>query len=103
MASSLSSIYGTKLNPSQSVVTRHAFKEERQVITVSKNSSSIATPSGQIFLIRFPTLGKDRVLEPGTVKLLYDVIHTRGTDVNNRFVNNLGRGIIEQLSIRMQG
>ena len=51
MASGLPSTYGTKLNPSQSVVARHGFKGKCQVITVSQNSSSIVMSSGQALLI----------------------------------------------------
>ena len=47
MASTLSSTYSTKLNPSRSVVTRHGFKGERQVIPIFQNPSSISSPSGQ--------------------------------------------------------
>ena len=80
-------------------MTRHGFKGERQVIIVSQNLSSIATPSGQTLLVQFPTLEKDRVVVPGTVKLLFDVTFTRGA----KLVTNLGRAIIEKLSVRMQG
>ena len=86
MALSLSSTYGVKLNPSKLVVTRHGFKGERQVINVSQNPNSIATPSFQTLLIQFPTLEKDRVMVPGTVKLLYDAIQTIGTDMNAKLL-----------------
>ena len=97
MVSSPSSTYGTKLNPSKFVVTEHGFKGERQVITFSQNSSSIASQSGQTLLIRFPTLEKDRVVAPATVRLLFDVKLT-STNVNCKFATNLGRAIIEKLT-----
>ena len=108
VSSSLSSTYGTELGIQaygiklRSVVTRHDFKDERQVITVSQNPSSITSSSGKTLLTRFPTLKKDRVVVPGAVRLLYDVTLTRGTDLAARFVNNLGSGIIERLNVRMQ-
>ena len=65
-------MYGSRLNPSKSVVTRHGFKGECQVINIPQNKSSIATPSGQTIMIHFPTIEKYRVVVPGTEKLLYD-------------------------------
>ena len=102
MASSLSSIYGTKLNLFRSVLARHGFKGERQVITVSQNPSNIKSPFNQTLLIRFPIFEKDRVVVPGTVRHLYDVMLT-STGVNCKFVTNLGCAIIDKLSVRMQG
>ena len=103
MPSNLYSINGTKLNSSESAVTRHGFKGERQMIIVLKNPISIATLLGQTLLICYPTLKKDCVVMPGTVKLLYDVLLKRGTDLDAKFINNFGRAIIEKLSICMQG
>ena len=45
--------------------------------------------------LAIPTLEKYRAVVPVTVKLLYNLILTRGTDLNTKFVNNLGHEIIE--------
>ena len=60
-------------------------------------------PSSQTLLFCFPTLEKDLVAVPSTFKLLCDVTLTRGTDSITRFVNNLGRAILEKLSTLMLG
>ena len=83
-------------------MTWDSFKGERQVITISQNPSRIASPSGQTLLIRFPTLEKDRIVAPGSVRRLYD-LKLASTDVNCKLVTNLGCSIIEKLSVRMQG
>ena len=43
------------------------------------------------------------VVVTGTVNLPYDVTLTRGNYVNAKFVTNLGRAIIEKLSVRIHG
>ena len=101
MASPLGSMYGCLLAPSRCTKTPFGFKGDRQTVVVSHNPST--SDPGQTLLVRFPTLSRDRVVVPGSCKLLCDTALTSATDANARFVHNLGRAVVQKLSVRMQG
>ena len=100
MASSLASTYGRKLAPTRRTKTPFGFKGRRSVVEVTHNPSTINP--GELLLVRFPTLSRGHVVVPGSTKLLFDATIT-STDVNARFVSNLGRALVEKLSVRFQG
>ena len=101
---SLSSMYGTQLDPTRVVLTRHAIVGYWVINTITQSANtSLPNPSGQIITVWFSSLSQDMVLVPGTARHIYDVTLTRGTDLTARFVSNLGRTLIERLTIRMQG
>ena len=59
--------YRSKLNPDHSLQTVHGIKGTRQKVIVTHNPSKI--DQNQLLLVRFPNLGSDDVIIPGTVKL----------------------------------
>ena len=62
---------GNKLNPERSLQTSHGIKGTRQKIIVTHNPSEI--DQNQLLLVRFPNLGSDDVIVPGTVNLSFNI------------------------------
>ena len=59
--------YRNKLNPERSLRMVHGIKGTRQKITVTHNPSE--TDQNQLPLVRFPNLGSDDAIVPGTANL----------------------------------
>ena len=59
--------YSNKLNPERSLRMVHRIKGTRQKIIVTHNPSEI--DQNQLPLVRFPNLGSDDVIVPGTANL----------------------------------
>ena len=59
--------YGKRLNPECSLRTPKGIKGTRQKVIVTHNPSEI--DQAQVLLVRFPNLGGDDVIIPGTTKL----------------------------------
>ena len=62
--------YGKRLNPERSLRTPKGIKGTRQNIMVTRNPSEI--DQNQELLVRFPTLGSDDVIIPGTANFSYN-------------------------------
>ena len=86
--------YGQKLNPIRRLRTQLGIKCERQSMVVTCNPSTIA--KDQIFTIKFPSLGQDDLIVPGTVRLGFN-IEIESDNPECYFVNNLGRMIIKKI------
>ena len=56
--------YGNKLNPERSLRKARGIKGTRQKIIVTHNPSEIN--ENELLLVRFPNLGNDDVIVPGT-------------------------------------
>ena len=56
--------YGKRLNPEHSLRTPHSIKGTRQKVIITHNPSQI--DQAQLLLVRFPNLGSDDVIIPGT-------------------------------------
>ena len=63
--------YRNKLNPQRSLQTPHGIKGTRQKVIVTHNPSEI--DQNQLLLVRFPNLGSDDVIIPGTVNLSFNI------------------------------
>ena len=63
--------YGNKLSPECSLQTPCGIKGTRQKVIVTHNPSKIG--QNQQLLVRFPNLGSDDVIIPGTVKLSFNI------------------------------
>ena len=63
--------YGNKLNPECSLRTAKGIKGTRQKVIVTHNPSEI--DQNQLLLVRFPNLGKDDVIVPGTANLSFNI------------------------------
>jgi len=79
----------------------YGVKGNRQKIVVTNNPSTI--DANQILTIRFPNLGENDVIVPGTVRLAFNIMLNGGTDANCTTVNNLGRAIVKKISVKLEG
>ena len=57
----------------------------------------------QDLLVRFPNLGNDDVIIPGTTNLSFNIELTSTTDLNRTLVSNIGRAIIKKLAVKFEG
>ena len=95
------STYGRKLDPHRNIKTPLAIKGERHSVVITNNPSTI--DQNQTLLVRFPNLGSNDVIVPGTVKLSFTVSLTSSGDANRTVVINLGRNIIKKTTIKISG
>ena len=70
--------YGNKLNPERSVRTAKGIKGTRQKVIVTHNPSEIG--QDQDLLVRFPNLGSNDVIVPGTANLSFNIELSCTTD-----------------------
>ena len=63
--------YGAKLSPEHSQRTAKGTKGTRRKVIVTHNPSEIG--QAQQLLIRFPNLGNDDVIIPGTANLSFNI------------------------------
>ena len=95
-----SSKFGRKLNPYRSLCEPLGVKGVRQSVATTNNPSSI--DQNQQLLVRFPNIGKNDVIVPGTARLAF-TITLNSEDANRTVVQNLGRAIVKKLTIKMGG
>ena len=91
--------YRKRLNPERSLRTPKGIKGTRQKVIVTHNPSEI--DQAQELLVRFPNLGSDGVVIPGTAKLSFNVELTSAVDTNRALVSNIGRAIIKKISCKV--
>ena len=85
--------YGNKLNPEHLLRTPHGIKGTRQKVIVTHNPSEI--DQNQLLLVRFPNLGSDEVIVPGTANLSFN-IELSATDPKRMLVSNIGRAMVKK-------
>ena len=95
-----SSKFGRQLNPYRSLREPLGVKGVRQSVVITYSPSSI--DQNQQLLARFPNLGKDDVIVPGTARLAI-TITLASEDANRTVVQNLGRAIVKKLTIKISG
>ena len=93
--------YGKKLTPHRRMKTPRGVKGERKTIVITHNPSTIA--AGQNLIIKFPPLGPDDVIVPGSVRLAFKLELEGGSDDNRSIYNNLARNLIREINVRLQG
>ena len=93
-------VYGTKLNPERSLRITRGVKGTRQKVIVTHNPSEI--DQNQMLEVRFPNLGNDDVIVPGTTNLSFN-ISLSSTDPNRTLVSNIGRAIVKKLAVKFEG
>ena len=91
---------GDKLNPQRSYRKGFALKGLRQHIIKTNNPSTIGP--GELLTVRFPDLKENQVIIPSTTKLTFNIT-LAGTDANRTLVENLGRNIIRNLVVKLEG
>ena len=89
------------MNPERSLRTPKGIKETRQKVVVTHNPSEI--DQAQELLVRFPNLGSDDVIIPGTANLSFNIELTATVDANRTLVSNIGRTIIKKLAVKFEG
>ena len=93
--------YGNKLNPERSLRTAKGIKGTRQKVIVTHNPSEIG--HNQLLMVKFPDLGSDDVIVPGTANLSFNIELTSTADPNRTLVSNIGRAIIQKLAVKSEG
>ena len=93
--------YGKRLNPERSLRTPKGIKGTRQKVIVTHNPSEI--DQNQELLVRFPNLGSDDVIIPGTASLSLNIELTSTVDANITLVSNIGTAIIKKLAVKFKG
>ena len=91
--------YGKRLNPEHSLRTPKGIKETRQKVIVTHNQIDQA----QELLVKFPNLGSDDVILPGTANLSFNIELTSTIDANRTLVSNIGRAIVKKLAVKFEG
>ena len=92
--------YGRRLNPHRRLRDPLGVKGHRQTVVVTNNPSSI--DHNQQLLVRFPNLGQNDVIVPGTTRLAF-TITLKSADANRTVVQNLGRAIVKKTTIKVSG
>ena len=93
--------YGTKLNPNRSLRIAKGIKGKKQKVIVTHNPSEI--DQNQLLLVRFPNLGYDDVIVPGTTNLSFDIELSSKVDKKMTLVDNIGRAIVRRLAVKFEG
>ena len=93
--------YGKRLNPERSLRTPKGIQGTRQKVIVTHNPSEI--DQAQELLVRFPNLGSDDVIIPGTANLSFNIELNSTVDANRTLVSNIGRAIIKKLAVKFEG
>ena len=93
--------YRKRLNPECSLRTPKGIKGTRQKVIVTHNPSEIEQT--QELLVRFPNLGSDDVIIPGTANLSFKIELTSAIDANGTLVSNIGKAIIKKLAVKFEG
>ena len=91
--------YRKQLNPECSLRTPKGIKGTRQKVIVIHNPSEI--DQAQLLLVRFPNLGSDDVIVPGTVNLSFNIELSSTVDANRTLVSNIGRAIIQKVGSKV--
>ena len=92
--------YGKRLNQECSLRTPKGTKGTRQKVIVTHNPSEI--DQAQEMLVRFPNLGSDDVIIPGTANISFNIELTSAVDPNRTLVSNIGRAIIKKLAVKFE-
>ena len=77
------------------------IKGTKQKVIVTHNPSEI--DQAQELLVRFPNLGSDDVIIPGTANLSFNVELTSAIDANRTLVSNIGRAIVKNVAVKFEG
>ena len=81
--------------------TPKGIKGTRQKVIVTHNPSEI--DQALELLVRFPNLGSDDVIIPGTANLSFNIELTSTVDQNRTLVSNIRRAIVKKLAVKFEG
>ena len=94
-------MYGRKLNPEHSLTMTKDMKGTRQKVIITHNPSEIN--QNQLLLVRFPNLGGDDVIIPGTANLSFNIKLTLMADSKRVLVSNIDRAKVKKLAVKFKG
>ena len=97
----MTSEYGHKLDPHRKLRIQKGIKGIRRTQFYTHNPSTIDQTG--ILAVRFPNLGNEDVIVPGTTKLSFKMQLNSDNDANRTIVNNLGRAIVSKLEVKLEG
>ena len=93
--------YGKRLNPERSLRMPNGIKGTRQKVIVTHNPSEI--DQNQLMEVKFPNLGSDDVIIPGTANFSFNIELTSTADPKRTLVSNIGRAIVKKLAVKFEG
>ena len=93
--------YGNKVNPERVLRTAKGIKGTRQKVIATHNPSMI--DQNDLLLVRFPNLGRDDIIVPGTVELSFNIELSATADPKRTLVSNVGRAVVKKLTIKFEG
>ena len=93
--------FSTKLNPEHSLRTAYGIKGIRQKLITMHNSCEI--DQNQLLLVKFPNLGSDNIIMPGTVNLSFNTELSLTADTKRMLVSNVGREIVKKVAGKFEG
>ena len=93
--------YRKQLNSERTLRTPKEIKGTRQKVIVTHNPSEI--DQNQELLARFPNLGSDDVIIPGTANLSFNIELFSTADLNRTLVSNIVRAIVKKLAVKFEG
>ena len=94
-------MYGKKLKPTRMLKTPRALKGERREVVITHNPSTISP--GQTLMVKFPPLGVDDAVVPGTAKLAFKLVLDGARDPKRVPYNNVARNLVRDIAVRLQG
>ena len=97
----MTSEYGHKLNPHRKLRKQKGIKGIRRTLFNTHVPSTIDQTG--ILAVKFPDLGKEDVIVPGTSKLSFKIQLNSDTDASRTIVNNLGRAIVSKREVKQEG
>ena len=89
---------GKKLNPERSPRTTRGIKGTRQTEIVTHDPSMIN--QNELLLVKFPNLGSDDVIVPGTANLSFNIELSSEADPRRALMSNMGRATVKKLSVK---
>ena len=93
--------YGNKLDPHRFTRTAFGVKGNRQSIVIPNTPNTVN--ANQILTVRFPDLGADAIIVPGTARLAFSITLNGSSDGNRSVVHNLGRAIVKKIAVKLDG
>ena len=81
--------------------TPKGIKGTRQKVIVTHNPSEI--DQAQLLLVRFPNLGSDDIIVPGTSNLSFNIELSATADPKRILVSNIGRAVVKKLAVKFEG
>tara|TARA_B110000881_G_scaffold89251_1_gene78387 strand:- start:1327 stop:2613 length:1287 start_codon:yes stop_codon:yes gene_type:complete len=97
----MSTEFGNKLSPYRKLRKQRGIKGTRHTLFNTHVPATI--DQNGILTVRFPDLGPNDVIVPGTAKLAFKIDLTSTSDTNRTIVNNLGRAIVSKIEVKLEG